>query len=115
MHKHLFVSLTLLLAVVATACVAIEAPAAPQPSVVDSSTEPAPEPFVISRAVDVPRISVEEAKAYFDSGNAVFVDSRSVDSYNSEHITGALPRPEDTPPALDTSIPKDQLIITYCT
>ena len=66
---------------------------------------------------DVPRISVENAKAAFDSGEAVFVDVRSASEYDARHITGAmeiaLADIESNPTGL--SIDKDQWIITYCT
>src|SRR5258706_16414122 len=66
---------------------------------------------------DVPRISVENAKAAYDSGEAVFIDVRSASEYDAGHITGAmeiaLADIESNPTGLNFD--KDQWIITYCT
>jgi 3-mercaptopyruvate sulfurtransferase SseA len=65
---------------------------------------------------DVPRVSVEEAKAAFESGQALIVDVRGVDYYAASHIAGALSIPlsriEDDP--ADVSLDKTKWIITYC-
>ena len=66
---------------------------------------------------EVPRIAVEQAKAAFDSGQAIIVDVRSADSYAAGHAAGALSIPlenfENNIGGL--SLAKDQWIITYCT
>ncbi len=65
----------------------------------------------------VPRISVEEAKAAFDSGEAVIVDVRNVEAYAEGHVAGALSIPladiEFNPSGV--ALDKTQWIITYCT
>lgn len=65
----------------------------------------------------VPRVSVEQAKAALDSGAAVIVDVRSAQSYQQEHIAGAISIPladiEFNPTSL--TLDKKQWIITYCT
>ena len=65
----------------------------------------------------VPRISVEDAKAAFDSGQATIVDVRSADSYSVGHATGAISIPLDNfeNNIGSLSLEKDQWIITYCT
>lgn len=93
-----------------------------------STLQPAPqtEPAVTSAATQgglpqsessVPRVSVEEAKAAFDSDRAVIVDVRSPDAYERGHIVGAISIPlgaiETDPTTLD--LDKEQWIITYCT
>jgi 3-mercaptopyruvate sulfurtransferase SseA len=66
---------------------------------------------------DVTRVTLEDAKAAFDSGTAIFVDVRSWDSYKAGHIPDAvliqLQEIEAGPAKL--KLPKDQWIITYCT
>jgi 3-mercaptopyruvate sulfurtransferase SseA len=66
---------------------------------------------------DVPRVTVDEAWAALNSGAAVIVDVRSVESFVTKHIAGALSIPlnriEENPQGL--SLEKDQWIITYCT
>ncbi len=65
----------------------------------------------------VPRIPVQEAKAAFDSGQAVIIDVRSADSYAAGHAVGALSIPLDNFENNIGSLPldKNQWIITYCT
>jgi 3-mercaptopyruvate sulfurtransferase SseA len=64
---------------------------------------------------EVQRLSLEESKAAFDSGAAVFLDVRSQSSYAASHIPGALSIPLiELEPRIDELDP-DQWIITYCT
>ncbi len=60
------------------------------------------------------RISIADAKKAFDSGNAVFVDTRAAASYEGNHIKGALNIPSDQFQTRYTEVPKDKQIITYC-
>ena len=66
---------------------------------------------------DVPRMTVEEAKAAFDNGAAVIVDVRTTQSFVTRHIAGALSIPltriEENPKSV--TLDKNQWIITYCT
>jgi 3-mercaptopyruvate sulfurtransferase SseA len=64
---------------------------------------------------EVERISVQDAKTAYDAGTAVFVDSRSIDSYNTGHIPGALSIPEDEIETRFTELNPNDWIITYCT
>ncbi len=66
---------------------------------------------------DVTRVTLEDAKAAFDSGTAIFVDVRNWDSYKAGHIPDAVfiqLQEFETGPA-KIKLPKDQWIITYCT
>jgi hypothetical protein len=66
---------------------------------------------------EVPRVSIEEAKAAFDSGAAIFLDVRSTEAYAASHVPGASSIPLDeieTNPA-SVDLDKEQWIITYCT
>jgi hypothetical protein len=66
---------------------------------------------------DVPRVSVEDAAAAIQSGEAVILDVRSAQAYQASHIPGALSIPlaqiETNPAGL--SLDKAKWIITYCT
>ena len=66
---------------------------------------------------DVPRVTVEEAKAALENGTAIIVDVRSAEAFAVSHVAGAiniqLGEFESNPTGL--SLPKDQWIITYCT
>lgn len=43
---------------------------------------------------EVPRVSLTDAKAALDSGEAIFVDVRSSQAFEDAHIPGALSIPE---------------------
>ena len=65
----------------------------------------------------VPRVPPDQAKAAFESGDAVIVDVRGADAYARSHITGAL---EVSLGAIQTDpanlpLDKNKWIITYCT
>lgn len=66
---------------------------------------------------EVPRVSVEEAKAALESGTAIIVDVRSPGAYETSHIKGAVSVPlgELERNLSGLTLPKDQWIITYCT
>lgn len=63
----------------------------------------------------VDRVSLSDAKSAFDGINAVFLDVRTITSFQNSHIPGAL-----SIPLSELSQRKDELdpqkwIITYCT
>ena len=66
---------------------------------------------------EVPRVSLEEAKAALDSGAAILVDVRSPDAFEESHAVGAISVPLGEIERNITGLPleKDQWIITYCT
>ena len=66
---------------------------------------------------EVPRISVEEARLAFESGDAIMVDVRAPESFEDSHIAGAVSVPLGAIERDLASLPlsKDQWIITYCT
>jgi Rhodanese-like domain len=61
------------------------------------------------------RISVAEAREALAKGTAVLVDVRGADVYKAEHAKGALSIPLNEVSARASELPKDKLIITYCT
>ena len=63
---------------------------------------------------NAPRITVEEAKKDFDAGNAVFIDTRSEEAFNTEHVKGAINISGADLEAKFSQIPKDKKIIVYC-
>ena len=66
-------------------------------------------------SADAPRrITVEEARAAFERGEAVFVDVRGEDAYRQGHIRGAISVPPGTAAQHANKLPKNTLIITYC-
>jgi rhodanese-related sulfurtransferase len=65
-------------------------------------------------ADEAPRITLAEAKADFDAGKAVFVDTRNEDAFKVEHIKGAINVPAKEIEAKYKNIPTDKKIIAYC-
>lgn len=63
----------------------------------------------------VPRVSLVEAKAALDTGNAIFVDVRSPDAYQVEHIPGSINIPLGAIESRLSELDPEQWIITYCT
>jgi rhodanese-like protein len=63
----------------------------------------------------IPRVKVDEAKKMIAEGKAIIIDVRGDDAYKMSHIKGALDIPLTK---LDTGeikdLPKDKLIIAYC-
>jgi hypothetical protein len=95
------------------------APAAPTtpPETPGQGTEqhsPTPTPAPAASEALVPRVTVEEARALHQSGEAVFVDVRDMASFGSAHIPGALPIPLLQLGSRLDELPRDRRIIAYC-
>jgi rhodanese-related sulfurtransferase len=50
-----------------------------------------------------------------DGGGAVLYDVRSEDSYQTQHAVGSLSLPEEQVEGRLGSIPRDKVLIFYCT
>ena len=92
------------------------APAPTEPATVPETEEqsPTPTPAPAANEAAVPRIAVADARALYDSGEAVFVDVRDLASYGISHITGARPIPLFQVASRADELPRDKRIITYC-
>jgi len=111
---------TLILSILILAALACNAslPQAAEPTTIPTQPQAQNQTGNIPQTeADVPRISVEDAKAAFDSGQAIIVDVRSADSYSAAHAAGAVSIPLDNfeNNIGNLSLKKDQWIITYCT
>lgn len=81
----------------------------------EASVNTVPEATVAATpADDAARISLADAKAAFDAGKALFVDSRAEAAYKAEHIKGAINITGGTLDANLKRLPKDKKIIVYC-
>jgi hypothetical protein len=80
------------------------------PTPVPANTSPAQD----THGDDAPRISLADAKAAFDSGEAYFIDTRGAEQYKSEHIKGAVNITASDIAAKMDSLPKGKKIIAYC-
>lgn len=61
------------------------------------------------------RISGEEARQAVAKGEAVLVDVRAKQAYDASHAKGAISLPLSDLPSRAGELPKDKLIVTYCT
>jgi len=104
---------TLLLALT----LALQACTYPFPQPTSTASTPTPVAGEAETQAALPRVTVEEAKAALDSGQAVIIDVRSVESFAASHIKGAVSIPlneiEGAPNRVTYA--KSQWIITYCT
>lgn len=82
-------------------------PATPSPTTsADQQAIPFPE---------VPRTPLADAKAKFDAGTALIVDTRSREEYDQSHIPDAVSLPLADLNTQNPDLPRDVEIITYCT
>lgn len=83
------------------------------------TASPAPTPAAASHEEEtypeIPRVSLDEAKAALDAGTAVVVDVRYAETYAGGHITGAINIPSAELEARIGELDPNQWIITYCT
>jgi 3-mercaptopyruvate sulfurtransferase SseA len=63
---------------------------------------------------NVRRVTITELRDMLDQGKAIVIDVRGDSSYNIEHIKGALDIPETQLSARAGELPKDKLIVLYC-
>ena len=62
----------------------------------------------------VRRITPEEVRAALAKGEAVIVDVRGEGSFETGHIKGAISMPTDKLLSRVSELPRDKMIITYC-
>jgi 3-mercaptopyruvate sulfurtransferase SseA len=62
----------------------------------------------------VRRVTVAELREAVDKGTAVIVDVRSAEQYKADHIKGALHIPEAEVATRSGELPRDKMIVTYC-
>jgi|SRR5690242_18918572 len=60
------------------------------------------------------RVTIDEMESLVKQGKAVVIDVRSEDAYNAGHIPGAKLIPSNDITTRINELPKDKLIITYC-
>jgi 3-mercaptopyruvate sulfurtransferase SseA len=85
---------------------------------VSSGSPPATTP-VSSSAQNVPsdgvrRITTVELRAALDKGTALVVDTRPLESYKQNHIKGSISIPLDQVADRIGELPRDKMIVTYC-
>ena len=63
---------------------------------------------------EAPRIKPEEVRELVRQNKAVLVDVRGVDAYKTRHIKGALNIPYGETEERAGELPRDKMIVTYC-
>ncbi len=89
-------------------------PNSPQPTAIPTEVA-APTTAAVSAPAVITRVSLDDAKSAFDAGTAVFLDVRTVASYQQSHIEGALLIPEEEIATRLSELDPSDWIITYCT
>jgi len=85
------------------------------PAAAQAPAQPAPQSMPADPLAAARRISAEEARQAVAKGEAVLVDVRAKESYDREHAKGALSIPLSDLGSRMGELPKDKLVITYCT
>ena len=76
---------------------------------------PTPETTVVQQPNDgVRRVTTTELDALMKAGQVVVVDVRSKDAYDHAHITGAKLIPVTVIGERAGELPRDKMIVTYC-
>ena len=108
------------LAFVGGVLVAMAAFAAPQeptkpPGLTPQPQAPTPAAQTAPTQEEARRISAAETRQALAKGEAVLVDVRPKVSYDSSHAQGAISIPLSDIGARAGELPKDKLVVTYCT
>jgi 3-mercaptopyruvate sulfurtransferase SseA len=110
---RLFISLAvvaLLTAAIITGCSGNNQPA----NVAVKGSNSSPSNASAPPADNVRRMTITELRDALDQGKAVVVDVRGDAMYNQEHIKGSLNIPESQIVSRAGELPKDKLIVLYC-
>jgi hypothetical protein len=75
----------------------------------------APQPTTEVPFPNIKRISLKDTQAKLGKGEAILIDVRSKESYDQAHAVGALSIPEEEIKSRLSELPKDKLLILYCT
>jgi predicted sulfurtransferase len=73
-----------------------------------------PKPAAPAQSDGVRRVTVKELKQMLDDNDAVVIDVRNEASYNMGHIKGSKLIPEAEVGKRLDELPKNKLIVTYC-
>ena len=63
---------------------------------------------------DIRRVTVSELRDMLEQNKAVAVDVRGTEAYRQEHIKGAVDIPENELKSRSGELPKDKLLVFYC-
>lgn len=71
--------------------------------------------MIPSQSEEFERITIDELKPLVDAGQVALIDVRSAEQFTAGHIGGALHIPVASVEGEIDYLPKDKLIVTYCT
>lgn len=113
----LFATLVFVAALSACSAQPTQAPPTSAPTTIVQPVVTQPSGPLPQTDADVPRVTVEEAKAAFDSGLAIIVDVRHPNDFEESHVPGAISVPllQIERELSSLTLNKEQWIITYCT
>ncbi len=75
---------------------------------------PASKSAHVAPADGVKRVTTVELRDALDKGTAVVIDVRPAQTYSASHIKGSISIPLDQVPARLSELPRDKMIVTYC-
>ena len=61
------------------------------------------------------RINVADLHALYEKGDVFIIDTRADSAYKDEHIKGSISMPTGTVLSRLDELPKDKMIVAYCT
>jgi 3-mercaptopyruvate sulfurtransferase SseA len=74
-----------------------------------------PTPAAPTPADSARRIKAAELHELWEKGNVVIIDTRSEAAYKDEHIKGSISVPAGTVLSKLDELPKNKMIVAYCT
>ncbi len=92
------------------ACNSSETPLSQVPRTLSTPQQPAAPPTDNAR-----RISAAELYDLWQKGNVTVIDTRADSAYKDEHIKGSISMPTGTVLARIGELPRDKMIVAYCT
>ena len=81
-------------------------------SVVSNASTTSSTPNVPSDGVR--RVTTVELRDMLDKGTAIVIDTRGADSYKANHIKGSISVPVDQVANKISELPRDKMIVAYC-
>lgn len=84
------------------------------PATTINTGDPTPPVQLPEQGDGVRRITAAEARAALDNGTAIIIDVRNDVVYKSGHVKGAILIPSNEIAEHIKELPRDKMIITYC-
>jgi 3-mercaptopyruvate sulfurtransferase SseA len=80
----------------------------------NSATTPVSSPAQNAPSDGVRRVTTVELRAALDKGTALVIDTRPLESYKQNHIKGSISMPLDQVANRINELPRDKMIVAYC-